>query len=80
MILQKEVFFIETLDNIPQEKLTHLKAVFFCRPTEESVSRICQELADPKFASYNLCKPQNYIDLYYRFLEYLESLVDAAFG
>jgi len=36
-ILQKEVFFIDTIDKIPEEKLTHLKAVFFCRPTEETV-------------------------------------------
>ncbi len=43
-ILQKEVFFIETLDKIPEEKLTHLKAVFFCRPIEDSVQRICREL------------------------------------
>ena len=43
-ILQKEVFFIDTIDKIPEEKLTHLKAVFFCRPTEETVQRICLEL------------------------------------
>jgi len=29
-ILQKEVFFIDTLDNLPEEKLLHLKAVVFC--------------------------------------------------
>eukprot|EP00347_Sterkiella_histriomuscorum_P013072 403366130 len=53
-ILQREVFFIETIDNIPQEKLTHLKAIFFCRSTDETINKIAQELQEPKFSQYNL--------------------------
>jgi len=56
-ILQNEVFLICTLDQIPEEKLTHLKAVFFCRATDKSIKLICEELQErPKFAAYNLCK------------------------
>ena len=33
-ILQKEVFLICKLDQIPIEKLTHMKAVVFCRCTD----------------------------------------------
>ena len=55
-ILQKEVFFIDIIDNIPTEKLMHLKAIFFTRCTEENVSKICAQLRDPIFSSYNLCK------------------------
>jgi vacuolar protein sorting-associated protein 45 len=53
-ILQKEVFFIDIIDNIPTEKLMHLKAIFFTRCTEENVSKICAQLRDPIFSSYNL--------------------------
>ena len=41
-ILQKEVFFIDTIDNIPSEKLMHLKAVFFVRCTDTNIKLICQ--------------------------------------
>lgn len=55
-ILQKEVFFIETIDNIPSEKLMHLKAVFFVRCSEQNIKLICQQLKEPIFSSYYLCK------------------------
>ena len=55
-ILQKEVFFIDVIDNIPSEKLMHLKAVFFLRCTDENIMKICNQLQDPTFSQYNLCK------------------------
>ena len=55
-ILQKEVFYIETIDKIQPEKLTHLKAIFCLRATDENVAKICAELEDPKFSHYHLCK------------------------
>lgn len=55
-ILQKEVFFIEKIDNLRNEKLTHLKSIYFLRCTEDNLNRIVQELQEPKFSSYNLCK------------------------
>jgi len=39
-LLQREVFFITTLDKMPQEKLAHMKAIIFCRPTEHNVALI----------------------------------------
>ena len=54
-ILQKEVFLIGTMDQIPQEKLTHLKAIFFCRCTEQNIKIISSELSqNPKFSQYNI--------------------------
>ena len=44
-ILQKEVFLMTTIDEIPDEKLTHLKAIFFCRLTEKNVKHICNEIS-----------------------------------
>ena len=37
-ILQKEVFFIDVIDNVPKdEKLMHLKAIYFVRCTEDNI-------------------------------------------
>ena len=54
-ILQKEVFLMTTIDQIPDEKLTHLKSIFFCRLTEKNVKLICSEISgNPKFSQYNM--------------------------
>ena len=55
-ILQKEVFFIETIDNLPKEKLLHLKGIFFLRNTSQNLDLVCQSLREPVFSSYYLCK------------------------
>ena len=34
----------------------HLKAIFFLRCTDENVQKICNQLQNPTFSSYNLCK------------------------
>lgn len=39
-ILQKEVYFIETLDNLPNEKLLHLKAILFVRCSDTNIKLI----------------------------------------
>ena len=39
-ILNKEVFFIETIDNLPKEKLTHLQGVFLLRGTDINIEKI----------------------------------------
>ena len=55
-ILQKEVFFIDCLDRAPKEKLMHLKAVVFCRCTDENIKLITMQIQNPTFSSYFLCK------------------------
>lgn len=44
------------IDNVPKEKLKHLKAIYFTRCTAKNVDKICSHLEDPTFSSYNLCK------------------------
>ena len=34
----------------------HLKAVFFVRCSEQNIKLICQQLKEPVFSSYYLCK------------------------
>lgn len=54
-ILALEVFLICTLDQLPDEKLTHMKAVIFCRPTDKNIKMISKEVQQkPKFASYSI--------------------------
>ena len=37
VILQREVYFIELINQLPQERLTHLKAIFFLRSSDYNV-------------------------------------------
>ena len=50
------MFYIETIDRVSEDKLTHLKAVYFVRGTDHNIAKIQTELEDPKFAQYHLCK------------------------
>ncbi|XP_059453320.1 vacuolar protein sorting-associated protein 45 homolog isoform X2 [Corylus avellana] len=55
-LLQKEVFLVELVDNISKSKesMSHLKAVFFLRPTSENIQRLRRQLASPRFGEYHL--------------------------
>ena len=55
-ILEKEVYLVDRIETLNREKITHLKAVCFVRPTAENISRLCKELKDPKYGQYYLCK------------------------
>ena len=53
-ILQHEVFLIDNIQHPKPEKMPHLKAVYFLRPTAENVRLLQQELRDPKYGEYRL--------------------------
>jgi len=53
-ILQKEVYLFERLDVKAREKMAHLKAVCFIRPTMNNIKDLCAELRDPKYGEYHL--------------------------
>lgn len=57
-LLQKEVFLVELVDSISmsKESMSHLKAVYFLRPTSENVQHLRRQLANPRFGEYHLCK------------------------
>ena len=56
-ILQKEVFLMCTMDDLPAEQLTHLRAIIFCRCTDANLKMIANDIAgQPKFSQYNICK------------------------
>ncbi|KAL8231884.1 hypothetical protein R6Q57_001662 [Mikania cordata] len=55
-LLQKEVFLVELVDSISmsKESMSHLKAVYFLRPTSENIQHLKRQLARPRFGEYNL--------------------------
>lgn len=57
-LLQKEVFLVELVDSISKSKesMSHLKAIYFLRPTSENIQLLRRQLASPRFGEYHLCK------------------------
>lgn len=57
-LLQKEVFLVELIDSISmsKESMSHLKAVYFLRPTSENIQLVRRQLAKPRFGEYHMCK------------------------
>ncbi|KAJ7965428.1 vacuolar protein sorting 45 [Quillaja saponaria] len=55
-LLQKEVFLVELVDSISKSKecMSHLKAVYFLRPTSENIHHMRHQLASPRFGEYHL--------------------------
>ncbi|KAK9134596.1 hypothetical protein Syun_013926 [Stephania yunnanensis] len=53
-LLQKEVFLVETVETNSKESMSHLKAVYFLRPTSENVQHLRRQLALPRFGEYHL--------------------------
>lgn len=56
-LLQKEVFLVEMIDSISvsKESMSHLKAVYFIRPTSENIQKLRYQLGNPRFGEYHLC-------------------------
>lgn len=55
-LLQKEVSLVEMVDSTSKESMSHLKAVYFLRPTSENIQNLRRQLARPRFGEYHLCK------------------------
>ena len=53
-LLEKNVYFFDTIDRKGTEKLKHLAAIFFVRNTPENFVKIKEELANPLFSKYYL--------------------------
>ncbi|KAJ9675182.1 hypothetical protein PVL29_024218 [Vitis rotundifolia] len=55
-LLQKEVFLVELVDSISmsKESMSHLKAVYFLRPTSENIQHLRRQFASPRFGEYHL--------------------------
>ena len=54
-ILKKNVYLIETIEKASAEKLLHLGAIYFIRPTDDNMNKLIKEIKDPRFREYNIC-------------------------
>ncbi len=54
VLLSKEVFLIETIENLPDHKMDYMKGVFLLRATEENKNRLIKLLKAPIFSEYYL--------------------------
>ena len=55
-VLQKDVYLFDLITNPNRAQMAHLKALVFIRPTRENINLICEELQNPKYVQYHLCK------------------------
>lgn len=56
-ILQKEVYLFERLDaKSSDEPMKHLKCIVFVRPTKDNVILLSNELRNPRYGMYYICK------------------------
>jgi len=53
-ILKKNVYLIETIEKASAEKLLHLGAIYFIRPTDDNMNKLIKEIKDPRFREYNI--------------------------
>jgi hypothetical protein len=44
------------LENAAREKMRHLRALCFVRPSADSVQLLIDELRDPKYGEYYICE------------------------
>ena len=52
--LQHEVFLVDAIERERTEKMPHLKAVYFLRPTAENVRLLQKEFKEPKYGEYHV--------------------------
>ncbi|TDL22167.1 vacuolar protein sorting-associated protein 45 [Rickenella mellea] len=53
-LLSHQVYLTDKVDNPRRERMPHLKCVCFLQPSEESLSALEAELAEPKYGEYYL--------------------------
>lgn len=56
-MLHKEVYLFERIDSVrSNDRMKYLKCIVFIRPTKNNIAQICNELRNPKYGSYYICK------------------------
>ena len=55
-ILAQEVYLTDKIDNQSREKMKHLRCICFLGPSPDSINALIQELRDPSYGDYYLCK------------------------
>ena len=53
-ILKRQVFLTDKLFNTRTERMMHLKALVYVRPTDDNIRLLTKELSNPKYKEYHL--------------------------
>ena len=53
-IIQKQVYLVEELGAAVHERMLHLKAIVFVRPTQANIRALEKELANPTYGEYHI--------------------------
>jgi vacuolar protein sorting-associated protein 45 len=53
-ILKRQVFLTDKISNTRAERMMHLKAVVYIRPTDENIRLLSKELSNPKYKNYHI--------------------------
>ena len=56
-LLNHNVYLTSRLDDINREKMRHLRCLCFLRPSSDSIQFLIDELREPKYGEYHICKP-----------------------
>ncbi|CAG8663819.1 393_t:CDS:10, partial [Acaulospora morrowiae] len=58
-LLSHETYLVDRIDNRNRDRLRHLKCICFLRPTSDTIQLLVEELRDPCYGDYYLCKSSN---------------------
>ena len=53
-ILQHEVFLIDSIEHSRTDRMAHLKAIYFLRPTHDNIRLLQEEFKEPQYGEYHL--------------------------
>ena len=54
LLSQHEVFLIDNIERGRTDKMPHLKAVYFLRPTPQNIALLQAEFGEPKYGEYHI--------------------------
>ena len=73
-ILKEEVYLFEKIGQPNREAMTHLQAICFLRPTENTLEELKKELRDPTYGTYYLFFTNSVSEQYLREIAYADEL------
>jgi hypothetical protein len=53
-LLKKEVYLVDRLENENRDKLRNLKCICFLKPDDSTITKLSQEIENPRYASYEI--------------------------
>lgn len=53
-LLKKEIYLVDRLENENRDKLRNLRCICFFKPSDLTITRLSQEISNPKYSSYEI--------------------------